>query len=197
MKRTTPDTEVTPSPRDFKKLKLDLALVKEKADQATAEAQRLQAERNALEEELDQHPETLAEEAAAELEELRLHMPATLYRILVEEGDEKHGKLTRFQTDARWSGDRRDLEIQVEMTFSKSGRHLFTMEDCDMRGNAEIEGVNVPVLPRSLSRLWQSALSINHSVPRALAALAVAGREKKIREANENLLEGLVSMLDE
>jgi hypothetical protein len=203
MKRVQPADVLTDSQRDYKRIKLDLEALQYKRELAKAEIKRLETDMMTLTDKRDEHPETKAEEAAERLKEMRLSLPATLFRILVEEGDEKHGKLLSFNA-AVCTGTEKGLArfFYVYMHFSKTGHHRLKMAACnpdiwsDSR-STYIEGVRRPITETYLSEAWQSALDLNdHDVSRALAALTIIGFEKKRDSVCHDLLAG-IRLMDE
>jgi hypothetical protein len=203
MKRLQPEDALTESQRDYKRLKLDFEATHEKKNEANAEVKRLHLKLVELANTIDGHPETKAEEAAELLEDMRLSMPATLFRILAEEGDAKHGKLLSFNTTCLIPTKSTPFGFEVLMHFSKTGEHRFKMEECDPGVWSDscstfIEGVRRPPAKAYMSAAWHYALAVNdQDVARALAALTIVGFENKRHAVCHDLLDGLKMLEDE
>jgi hypothetical protein len=191
MKPLQADSAVTSPYHEYGRLKLNLK-------ETEAEIERLQVKANGLHEEIDAL-ETMAHTAAVESQNLERHMPATLYRILAEEGDEKEGTLVKLRTtEERIVGGGALDSILVTMTFSKSGQYLFKMVECG-RAQTRIDGVNrILGGSSSVSGLWKDALLANNQdVPCALAAMVMVGFEYKRDFMSHDLLDGIRWLIDE
>jgi hypothetical protein len=197
MKRALPESPLATDVvhRDLKRIKLDLEDVEAREKAAKQELDEIQTKRTMLIHEEKEHPETKAYEAYLKREALRSIMPPTLYQILVEEGDEKYGKLLSFETT--WKRVSLLGGFDIRMVFSGTGEYVFTSDPCELnlwsRGHAaSISGIVYRYENRPIADLWKQTVADNdQKVPRALAAFAMIGFEEKKSRFLDNLLLGI------
>lgn len=201
MKRTEPDTPTTP--RELKRIKVELIEAERRVDRAKHELMESLVLERTLNREDDNHPESKAARAIMDPVLMRRDLPGTLFRILVEEGDVKHGKLLSFHTGYR-AIERPPPSFEIEMTFSISGEHKFLLENCNRDvtsddDDSRIEGVIKPAdTARCISDLWKRALAVNdQEAPRALASLAAVGYDRKRSDVCFGIMAGLQTINDE
>jgi hypothetical protein len=189
MRRAKPDNALTDSQRDYKRLKLKVT--------------EMEDELETLRMAIDAHPETHAQQ----LEEMRASMPATLFRILVEEGDAVSGRLMSFVAEPIVTLEpisaAAALSFKIQMMFSETGRHSFlmqcrTLDILSGMGGTRIVGVKIPLHGPTMSQVWKQALEDNdQEAPRAFAALMVIGFESKRMSVCHSPLAGLSCLIDE
>lgn len=171
-----------PLPRELKKIRLEL-------DEAKARKKEAEAAYDALQRELDAHPETKAAVHDSLLASTRKQLPSFLAAELMDKDDPVFGCLTWLTYDETCDFAGRDpvsvWEIRMDWSVGKHRSYEIMMDDGQLY-DEPVEGTfHEPPPNADLTALWREAKALNSKgrtpwqpgtvdLPNALAAFLVA-----------------------
>lgn len=163
MKRAS-DTPLPP--RDIKRIRLDV----DEAEHVKEEAEK---KYYALKRELDEHPETRAENARASQTQIRKQLPDYLYNELVLKNNKDYGYLTSFfaweTLDVMDDGPYAFFEMS--MHFSRRSK-ILTMGIESGKFDPFDEEYKIPKYQEDVEKVWKQSLELNEGdVAHALAGI--------------------------